>query len=43
MLRKVLLHAVKKLRRWASGFTSQPKESVLRIFIAIKIHRFGRV
>jgi hypothetical protein len=27
----------------ACGFTSYPKEGVLRIFIAIKIHRFGRV
>jgi hypothetical protein len=25
-------------RHWADGFTSPPKESVLRIFIAIKIH-----
>jgi hypothetical protein len=26
-----------------SGFTSHPKEGVLRIFIALKIHRLDRV
>jgi hypothetical protein len=26
-----------------SGFTSHPKEGVLRIFIAFKIHRLGWV
>ena len=33
-----LLHAV-KLRHGADGFTSPPKEGVLRIFFALKIRR----
>jgi hypothetical protein len=36
--RKVLLHAV-NLRHGTDGFTSPPKEVVLRIFITLKIHR----
>jgi hypothetical protein len=36
--RKVLLHAV-NLRHGTDGFTSLPKEVVLRIFITLKIHR----
>jgi hypothetical protein len=31
----------KMLRHGASGFTSHPKEGVLRIFITLKIHRLG--
>jgi hypothetical protein len=31
------------LRHGTSGLTSHPKEDVLRIFIALKSHRFGRV
>jgi len=34
-----LLHAV-KLRHGTDGFTSPPKEGVLRIFFALKIRRF---
>jgi len=34
-----LLHAV-KLRHGTDGFTSHPKEGVLRIFFALKIRRF---
>jgi hypothetical protein len=33
----------KILRHGTSGFTFHPKESVLRNFIALKIHRFGRI
>jgi hypothetical protein len=39
----VILTCRKMLRHGASGFTSPPKEGVLRISIALKIHRFGRV
>jgi hypothetical protein len=35
---RVLLHAV-NLRHGADGFTSPPKEGVLRIFITLKFHR----
>ena len=35
-----LLHAV-KLRRGTDGFTSPPKEGVLRFFFALKIRRLG--
>jgi hypothetical protein len=38
-----LLTCRKILRHGTSGFTSHPKESVLRIFIALKIHRLGQV
>jgi hypothetical protein len=37
---KVSLTCLKILRHGADGFTSPPKEVVLRIFIALKIHRF---
>jgi hypothetical protein len=37
-----ILHALKSYDVGLSGFTSRPKESVLRIFIALKIHRLGR-
>jgi hypothetical protein len=37
-----LLHAV-KLRHGTLGFTSLPKEGVLRIFFALKTHDLGRV
>jgi hypothetical protein len=33
----------KILRHGTSGFTSNPKEGLLRIFIALKIHRLRRV
>jgi hypothetical protein len=33
----------KIFRHVTSGFTSHPKEGVLRIFIALKVHRLGRV
>jgi hypothetical protein len=39
---RILLHAVKSDDMGPSGFTSHPKEGVLRIFIALKIHRLGR-
>jgi hypothetical protein len=31
------------LRHGSSGFTSRPKEGVLRVFIDLKIHHLGRV
>jgi hypothetical protein len=37
------LTCCKLLRNGISGFTSPPKKGVLRIFIALKIHRLGRV
>jgi hypothetical protein len=39
----VSLTCCKILRHGASFFTSHPKEGVLRIFIALKIHCLGRV
>jgi hypothetical protein len=33
----------KILRHLASGFTFPPMEGVLRIFIALKVHRLGWV
>jgi hypothetical protein len=39
---KVLLHAV-NLRHGTDGFTSPPKEGVLRIFSPEKSDGFGRV
>ena len=39
---RVLLHAV-KLRHGTDGFTSPPKEGVLRIFSPEKSDGFGRV
>jgi hypothetical protein len=38
----VLLHAA-KLRHWTDGFTSFPKEGMLRIFSPEKSDGFGRV
>jgi hypothetical protein len=39
---RVLLHAA-KLRHGADGFTSPPKEGMLRIFPPEKSHSFSRV
>jgi hypothetical protein len=36
------LTCCENLTHGASGFTSHPKEGVLRMFIALKIHRLGR-
>jgi hypothetical protein len=40
---KGFLTCRKTLQHGVSGFTSHPKEGVLRNFIALKIHRLGRV
>jgi hypothetical protein len=40
---KISVTCHKILRHGTSGFTSHPKEGVLRIFIALKIHRLGRI
>jgi hypothetical protein len=39
---RVLLHAA-KLRHWTDGFTSPPKEGMIRILSPEKFDGFGRV
>jgi hypothetical protein len=40
---KLYLTSRKTLRHGTSGFTSHPKEGVLRILSPLKIHRLNRV
>jgi hypothetical protein len=40
---KLFLRAVRTNVMRTDGFTSPPKEGALRILIALKIHRLGRV